>query len=431
MTLSSRDRALIWHPFTQEQTAELPIVITKGQGSYLYDEHNNAYLDLISSWWVNLHGHANIAIANAIHQQALKLEHVIFAGFTHEPAVELCERLKALLPPHLARFFFSDNGSTAVEVAMKMAYQYWQNKGDFKRNKFVSFVGGYHGDTFGAMNVGRRSGFHDQFQELFFESVTISYPNTWDGDAEVEQKEHESLMQLQQLLVQEHQQIAAFIAEPLVQGAGGMRMCRPYYLKQVVSLLREYNILIIFDEVMTGFGRTGANFAFEIVGCVPDFLCLSKGLTGGFLPLALTITSNHIYEAFLSNDFNTAFAHGHSYTANPLGCAAAKASLDLLLTTKTQSAIQTINSCHLKYLPDLMQHCKFLKNSRVRGTIAAFELDTNYAYSIKDLKEQFLAKRLLLRPLESTIYLLPPYSITADELNDAYLKIASIITKHF
>lgn len=433
MKLSERDKKFIWHPFTQEKTANLPIAITKGSGSYLYDENNKAYLDLISSWWVNLHGHANPKIAKAIYEQAITLEHVIFAGFTHEPAVKVCEQLKDLLPQQLSKFFFSDNGSTSVEVALKMAYQYWWNLGNKERTTFLSFAGGYHGDTFGAMSVGSASGFHDPFAKLFFSVLTIPFPATWHEDSLVDHKENQALDVLKNYLHAYGLKIAAIILEPLVQGARGMKMCRSKFINEVVNLVRSHGILIIFDEVMTNFGRTGSNFAFEQTKVIPDFLCIAKGLTGGFLPLALTITSESIYNAFLGDHFSAAFAHGHSYTANPLGCAAAIASLELLEQEGTLTAIKAINVNHQKNILHLLDACSDkIKHARVLGTIAAF--DINFKMNDKNQKlmttliERLIKQGLLIRPLGNTIYLLPPYSTTTSELDESYEKIKFAIT---
>lgn len=299
MSIIERDQALVWHPFAHRKTAALPIAIQRGVGSYVYDEEGKRYLDLISSWWVNLHGHAHPEIARAIYEQACTLEHIIFSGFTHEPAVMLAEQLKALLPTPLSRFFYADNGSTAVEAALKMAAQYWYNQGQVERTLFLSFSGGYHGDTFGAMSVGAESGFHEPFKSWMFEVLSIPFPDTWQGDDALLQKEEETLCQLQTHLTQHGHRIAALILEPLVQGASGMRMCRPQLIERVVACVRAYGILVIFDEVMTGFGRTGTLFALNQLNVVPDFLCLSKGLTGGFLPLSLTVTHDEVYQKCL------------------------------------------------------------------------------------------------------------------------------------
>jgi len=429
MTLISRDKAILWHPFTQAQTEVDPVAIVRGEGAYLYDENGKSYLDLVSSWWVNLHGHGNEVIAKRIYTQAQTLEHVMFAGFTHDPAISLCEQLKTVLPTPMQRFFFSDNGSTAVEAALKMAYQFWCNQGQTQRFRFMSFEGGYHGDTFGAMAVGKSSGFHTLFQRFFFDVTAVPYPATWENDAEVEAKEKFSLLKLEQYLVFHGDEIAAFIIEPLMQGASGMRMVRPVFLQQVIDRVRSYGILIIFDEVMTGFCRTGTYFAMEQVDRCPDILCLSKGLTGGFLPLALTVTTAAIYEAFLSTDSNKAFLHGHSYTANPLGCAAACASFELLQQKQTQDQIKSIESVHRAGVATL---CNLLpnriKSPRVLGTIAAFELPT--VEEVVTLKRSALAAGLLIRPLGKTVYILPPYCISSEALTESYKIIEKLLINY-
>lgn len=430
MNLNERDRAIIWHPFTQEKTATLPLAIKRARGSYVYDEQDKPYLDLISSWWVNLHGHAHPEIARAIYDQACTLEHILFAGFTHEPAVQLCESLTAILPKTLSRFFFSDNGSTCVEVALKMATQYWYNREQQPRPLYLSFEGGYHGDTFGAMSVGAESGYHDPFKSMFFKVLSIPYPETWEGDDAVDEKERQALARLDEHLNEHASQIAAIILEPLAQGASGMRMCRPAFVKAVVERVRQAGILVIFDEVMTGFGRTGTSFACLQTGIVPDFLCVSKGITGGFLPLALTITTNDIYNAFLSEHWHHAFAHGHSYTANPIACAAAIASLSLLLTGDTQQAIAAIHLAHQDGLAHLKKTCKTIEKIRLLGTIAAFDVRSQDATRLNTLmKEAFLQEGLLIRPLGNTVYLLPPYSTTPAQLSMAYQTIGDVLNR--
>ncbi len=420
-----RDKNIIWHPFSQEKTAGLPLAIQSGKGAYLYDLNQKAYLDLISSWWVNLHGHGHPLIAKAIYEQALKLEHVIFSQVTHEPAVFLCEKLQAILPPTLSRFFFSDNGSTAIECALKMAYQYWQNLGENKK-KFACLEGGYHGDTIGAMSVGKNSGYHDVFNPLLFDVISFPYPDTWADDFSVEEKEHIAFQQIQERLNKHHQEIAAFILEPLIQGASGMRICRPEFLNKLIKLVKSYDILVIFDEVMTGFGRTGTVFALDQLEptCAPDILCLSKGLTGGFLPLALTIASEKIYQAFLDDKLSKAFLHGHSYTANPLGCAAAIASLSLLLSPETQQAIKNIQQGHNKGLA-LLNQLEHVSKVRQIGTISAFLLSEE---CIKPLMATLLAQGMLMRPLGNTLYILPPYCLSTENLEEVYQKLAQEIS---
>ncbi len=423
MNLGKRDQKLIWHPFTQAKIAPMPLAIKRASGSYVYDEHGKAYLDLISSWWVNLHGHSHPKIARAIYEQASTLEHVIFAGFTHEPAIHLCEKLQRLLPSSFTRFFFSDNGSTAIESAIKMAYQYWWNQGQKQKKLFLSFDGSYHGDTFGAMSVGN-SHFHRHYRQLFFDVINTPYPATWQDDKDIEEKEEVALKTLKEIIEKHAKYIAAFILEPLAQGVSGMRIVRASFVKRAVEIAKAHDILIIFDEVMTGFGRTGTTFAMDQVGFTPDFICLAKGLTGGFLPLALTITHEKIFEAFLGDCFTKALAHGHSYTANPIGCAAAIASLDLLGTSQTQESINMLAFEHKIGLKKLSEETKNTMRFRTLGTIAAFDI-TGKSVS-QDLSTKFQKNGLLLRQLGNTIYLLPPYSVTREEIRKSYDKIAEI-----
>ena len=420
--LCARDRRHCWHPFTQAGTTPPPIAISSGRGAYLYAEDGSAYLDLISSWWVNLHGHAHPALVAALAKQAGELEHVMFADFTHAPAVELCEQLYQLLPLSLARFFFSDSGATAVEAALKIAYQYWRNKGETKRRYFLSFANDYHGDTMGAMAVSKDTGFYDHYLDLLCSTYTIPFAATWDDDPELEAKEAAALRALNDYLTQRGAETAALIIEPLIQGQSGMRMCRASFVRQVVERVQEAGILVIFDEVMTGFYRTGSMFAFEQVGVTPDLLCLAKGLTGGFLPLALTIASENVYAAFVGDSNAQAFQHGHSYTANPLGCAVALASLQLLRAEESQQNIKALISAQTEGLIYLKQAlANHATNFRQLGTITACALNAPIATS------SFLKHGLNLRPLGTTLYLLPPYCTTAAELAQAYAQIGKIV----
>ncbi|MGA0392621.1 MAG: adenosylmethionine--8-amino-7-oxononanoate transaminase [Rhodospirillales bacterium] len=416
------DKNHIWHPFTQAQTAPDAIPIVRGDGAKLFDADGNEYLDLISSWWVNTHGHGHPKIAGAIARQAEQLEHVIFAGFTHEPAVRLAEKLSNVLPGDLSRVFYSDNGSTAVEVALKLTFQYWRNKGE-ARKKFLAFEGGYHGDTVGAMSVGQSSGFFDAWQELLFDVGTLPFPATWQGDDDVETKEQKSFLALEQYLNEHGADTCAMILEPLVQGAGGMRMCRPEFLKSFVQKLQTAGVLVIFDEVMTGFGRTGDLFACRKADVVPDIICLSKGLTGGFMPLSATVCRDELYAAFLDESFDKAFTHGHSFTANPLGCAAALASLELTVSSETQSRIDVIAKIHKDRLEKLAAFAP-LECPRQTGTIAAIDVkaaDSGYTAGIGPaLKAYFMERGLLIRPLGNVMYVLPPYCIADEDLHRAY-----------
>jgi adenosylmethionine-8-amino-7-oxononanoate aminotransferase len=422
MSLIQRDRNSIWHPFTQHKTAAIPFAISKGKGSYLFDEQGNRYLDLISSWWVNLHGHAHPEIAEAIYHQAMQLEHVIFSGLTHEPAISLAEQLLSLLPSAFTKVFYSDNGSTAVEVAIKMAYQYWRNVNEPQRKKIIAFENGYHGDTVGSMSLGKKCGFYTHFEDLMFEVEFFPYPDTWLQDAEIDNKEAQVLNALESYLIKQGHETAALIIEPLIQGSGGMRMCRPQFLQKLEKLVRSFGVLIIYDEVMTGFGRTGELFACQKSQTVPDIICLAKGLTGGFLPLAVTVCQEKIYQAFLGDSFAQSLVHGHSYTANPLGCAAALASLKLLQTAEVISQIKMIEQIHAEAAQHILRNNP-VKKIRYSGTISAFELAeaTEYGSQVSvNLRKKFLERGLLIRPLGDVIYLMPPYCITENELRNAY-----------
>jgi adenosylmethionine-8-amino-7-oxononanoate aminotransferase len=424
------DRRHVWHPFTQEQTAPDPIEIVSARGICLHTADGREFLDLISSWWVNLHGHAHPTIAAAIAGQAQTLEQVIFAGFTHQPAVQLASELVKRLPDGLSRVFFSDDGSTAVEVALKMALQYWRNQGETQRSRFLAFEGGYHGDTVGAMSVGKGSEFFGTYGSLLFEVGLLPYPETWDGDADVEAKEQAALARLDDYLDRYGATLAGVIIEPLVQGAAGMRMCRPEFLQQLAAKLKQAGILLIFDEVMTGFGRTGALFASLKAQVTPDIICLSKGITGGFLPLSVTVVREAIYAAFLGETFDRALVHGHSFTANPLGCAAGLASLQVFEEEQTLTKLPQIEAWHRQELAKLAGH-PLVQHSRVTGTIAAFNVeakDSGYTSTVGSTLKQFFHERgLLLRPLGNVLYLLPPYCITESELRHTYVVIGEAL----
>lgn len=421
--LAERDRRHIWHPFTQAKTAPEPVVVAEARGARIVDAEGKEYLDLVASWWVNLHGHGHPRIARAIAEQAAKLEHVMFAGFTHGPAVELAERLVALLPAPLSRVFYSDNGATAVEIALKIAYQYWRNQGARGRKRFIAFEGGYHGDTVGAMSLGKGCGFYGPFEELMIPVDLVPFPATFEGDLEVEAREAAALAALDRLLEANPEGYAAAIVEPLVQGAAGMRLCRTEFLKAVAARLRRAGVLFIFDEVMTGFGRTGAMFACEKAGVTPDIICLAKGLTGGFLPLAATVCREEIYAAFLGESWESAFIHGHSYTANPLGCAAALASLDLFEEESSLQRVAAMERLYRGRFQGLSARAD-VERPRILGSIAAFEVkaeESGYGAAVgARLKAMFMEEGLLLRPLGNVLYLIPPYCIADDDLHRAF-----------
>ena len=419
---------LIWHPFTPLKDAPIPLKVIHGKGAEITLENGKVLIDAISSWWVNIHGHAHPLISKAILDQALKIEHVIFAGFTHEPAELLARNLTSLLPKSLNRVFFSDNGSTAVEVALKMAVQYFYNLGE-KRSAFIAFEGDYHGDTFGAMATASRSVFSEPFDSMLFETHFVPYPETWLGDATVEAREQQILSNIESIFVESTDTFAGVIIEPLVQGAGGMRMCRPVFLQKLEKLCKEHGILLIFDEVMTGFGRTGDYFACLKAESTPDIICLSKGITGGFLPLSVTITSEKIQDAFKSNDNRHTFWHGHSYTANPLGCAAANASFEILTS---QQKFRKLEIMQAEY-ESMLSEWEGIEKVRRCGTILAFDLktesETGYFNSIaSDLKRLFPEMGVLLRPLGNVIYVMPPYCITEVQLEKVYTAIKTALS---
>ena len=428
-TLLTRDAAAVWHPFTQHGLGREPIPMTSGSGSILRDAEGREYLDMISSWWVNLFGHGRPELAQAVSDQILKLDHVQFAGATHEPAVRLAERLLAKADlTGSARVFYSDNGSTAVEAALKIAHQHWKNRGE-TRPLFACLRGSYHGDTVGAMSVGRDSGFFNAFHGMLFESISLPVPLVWNG-YDNEQGEREALAEITRTLESDSTQISALIVEPLVQGAGGMRFHSPRFLKRLSVLFRERGIPVIYDEVMTGFGRTGSFFAYQQTGFIPDLICLSKGITGGILPLAVTIASNELFDSFLGNDFSTALAHGHSYTANPVACAAALASLDLHDRMESLSQVRRINERMGHHLEKLAGS-HLVEHTRLIGGIAAFDLrtlDTSYSAGAGRELSTFAQKEgVLLRPLGNVIYLMPPYCTSDEQIDRAFEVITTFL----
>lgn len=425
----SEDSSPIWRPYTQMKTAPIPMKVVKGKGVILELEDGRQILDCISSWWVTIHGHSHPALAETLYQQAQQLEHVIFTSFTHEPAEQLARKLLAHLPKSLTRVFFSDNGSTAVEVALKMAYQYWYNQGETQRTSFITFEGGYHGETLGAMSVGSTSPWGQPFQPWMFSTEVVPFPATFNQDPDVEEREALTLSKVTQLLEQGDRYAGIFI-EPLVQGSAGMRLCRPQFLQALQSLARQANVLLIYDEVMTGFGRTGELFACNKSATSPDLLCLSKGLSGGCLPLAVTLATEEIYRAFYSDDIRKTFFHGHSYTGNPLACATGVTSLELL--EQNSSAFRTMEQQHRRYIEKWLQDHPRVEHVRTCGTIAAMEVKTDsksgYFNTIGlDLRSRFLEEGFLLRPLGNTLYIMPPYCITESELESIYQAISRVL----
>lgn len=420
MSLRERDHQHIWHPFTHLKNDVLSIPIIRGEGASLFDENGKRYIDGISSWWVNIHGHSHPYLAKKIAEQLTVLEHAIFSGFTHEPAVKLAERLLARLPEDHKKIFYSDNGSTAVEVALKMSFQYWSNKG-IPRTKVIAFENGYHGDTFGGMSVGARNAFNLPFSKLLFDVIHIPVP--------VKGKEEESLNALEKAL--SSNDVCSFIFEPLVQGAGGMIMYDVKILDQMIGCCKEKKVITIADEVMTGFARTGTFFCVDQLEQKPDVICLSKGLTGGVMPLGVTSCTQFIYDAFISDDKMKTFFHGHSYTGNPTACSAALASLDLFDLPETMENVKRITKKHEAFLQKIKGHSA-LMDVRQLGTILALEIRTReesgYMNSLSEkISTFFLEKGIILRPLGNVLYVLPPYCITDAELDFIYSSIEEFV----
>jgi adenosylmethionine-8-amino-7-oxononanoate aminotransferase len=415
----------LWHPFTHEGADPAPLSVRRGEGVFLETQDGRKILDAISSWWVNLHGHSHPAIAAAVGEQAARLEHVLFAGFSHEPAEELAARLGKIVPPPLRHIFFSDDGSTAVEVALKMAVQYWSNCGRPEKRRIVALEHAYHGDTFGAMSVSDDSPFTSAFSSLripVLRTHSACCAHCPVGLTRATCK-IECLNQLETLLAERGHEIAAVIVEPLLQGAGGMIVHPEEFLAGVRRLTAAHDVLLIADEVLTGFGRTGKMFACQRAAVMPDFMCVAKGLTGGFLSLAATLTTSRIHEAFTGSDRSRAFFHGHSYTANPIACAAANATLQIFDIEPVFQRIAAIESVHESRLPTFAAN-PAVANVRHIGSIAAIELnvpDTGYLSSLRPrLYEFYLNRGVLLRPLGNVVYILPPYVITPEQLHMVY-----------
>lgn len=463
--LFSIDHSNIWHPFTQEKLFPVKYLVKSAKNEILnvVDERGNEFelIDGISSWWVNIHGHCNKYINEKIKEQIDKLEHVIFAGFTHEPAIELADRIRRLLPridmtnphetaPALNRVFFSDNGSTAVEVAIKMAIQYWHNQGKENRKRVIALKDSYHGDTVGAMSSSG-SGYHTQaFKSLLFPVDFVSSPAPKFGkrdknlsmqeydkfvEAEIQKASDQTISEIEKLIQLHPNKYACIIVEPLVQAAGGMKFYSKEFLQKLRKLTRETGIIFIADEVFTGFGRTGDDFACKEAVIVPDIICLSKGLTGGYMPLSLTVCNDEIYSAFYDDSKLKAFFHGHSYTGNPIACATANASYDLYVNEKRLDDVKFINTKMRQALKvEEVQMHPLVRNLRFMGGIAAIEFETAKESSYFDglgahLHQKFLEKGILLRPLGNTLYFLPPYTITVHSLEHCLRSIKEVINE--
>ena len=417
MNLQARDKKVIWHPTTQHGLGMSFPAVRRAQGAWLELEDGTKLLDAVSSWWVNIHGHAHPVIVDAMAAQTKQFEQILFGNFTHEPAVNLAERLIAAVNgggADMSRCFYSDNGSTAVEVALKMAFQYYKNHGEKTRTRFIALEGGYHGDTLGAMSVTERGYLHQHFVELFTE---VDYVKVGD------------IASLESLLSKTPAQYAALIVEPLIQGASGMRTYSKDFLQEAAALCKKSGTMLIVDEIFTGFYRTGTCFAFSQAGIQPDFICLAKGITGGFLPLSVTLSTEAVYNAFLSSNVADAFLHGHSYTANAVACAAGVASWDLLQQATTQQAIQKIVAKTKQWIDYFAKHPK-VKDARCLGTIGAIEIRDFPGYFSgysRQITEQAMKHGVFLRPLGAVIYALPPYCVTEEEMDLIYQTMEKIL----
>ena len=418
-----KDLHYVWHPFTHLKYAETPINIVRSESSYYFDENGNKYIDGISSWWVNLHGHSHPYIAQKVYEQLTTNAHSIFSGFTHPTAIELSERLLKYLPKNFSKVFFSDNGSTSVEVALKMALQFWHNQSKTK-TKIIAFENAYHGDTFGSMSVGERNVFTSAFSPLLFDVLRLPVPTKRNID-EVKRTLNNFI---------QSDTICAFVFEPLILGAGGsMQMYDATLLDELILLCKQHKVITIADEVMTGFYRTGKFFATDYLANKPDIICLSKGITGGVMPLGVTVCAQFIYDAYIDEDKHKTFFHGHSYTANPTACAAALASIDLLEGEETLKNIQQIASSHAKFKRKIKSHSKVL-SVRNLGTIIAIEIKTpeegGYLNNLAEkISSYFIRHGILLRPLGNVLYILPPYCISQNDLTYIYTCIETFLDK--
>ena len=427
--LVERDLSVVWHPCTQMKDHEtLPMIpIRRGEGVWIEDMDGNRYIDMISSWWVNIFGHANPRINAAVKEQIDRLEHVIIAGFSHEPVIELSERLVKLTPGNLSRCFYADNGSSAIEVALKMSFHYWRNRGKHRKTRFISLDNSYHGETLGALSVGNVPLYKETYAPLLLDTIIAPSPDCFARAPGVSWEEHSrrQFAAMEELLARHAEEVCAVLVEPLVQCAGNMRMYHPVYL----SLLREacdrYGVHLIADEIAVGFGRTGTMFACEQAGITPDFMCLSKALTAGYLPLSVTLTNDEIYSAFYDDYENlTAFLHSHSFTGNPLGCAAALATLDIFEQDNVIENNRTLSRLMEELTADFIDH-PHVADVRQHGMIVAIEMirdkESMEPYPWQERRglrvyRHALTKGVLLRPLGNVIYMMPPYVITPDQI---------------
>ncbi len=420
-TLNATERRIIvntleiWHPFWQHGLCEPIFEIKETKDEFLITNDDKKIIDGISSWWVNTLGHNNPYIKEAIKKQADLMQQIIFAGFTHKPAIEVAQKLKSFLPDKYTHIFYSDSGSICVEVALKMAVGYYFNKFGKNKSKIVAMEHSYHGDTFGGMSSGAESVFNYPYRKMLFDVIRIPYPK--------KNEEEKTIKAYEKILKEKSDEIGAIVLEPLVLGSGGMMFYEPFVLDELYRLSKEYDVMFVLDEVMTGFGRLGTMFAYEQTNITPDIICLSKGLTGGTLPLAATVCTKEIYDAYYSIDKSKMFFHSSSYSANPVSLAAASANLDLWKDKKPLNEVKRINEYYKKQLPNF-------NNARILGDIFAFEADNsqnNYVSNIgTKLYSYFLENGVLLRPLGNTVYVMPPYCIKEESLDKIFSLLKNI-----
>ena len=418
MDYRNRDKRHLWHPLTQHGLEPNHLPIVRAEGSFLYDDKGKAYIDGIASWYTCMYGHCNPKITARVKQQLDRLDQVVFSGFTHPPAIELSEKLIPILPEPISKVFFSDNGSTSVDVAIKMALQFHFNRGE-RKSRIIAFENAFHGDTFGAMSVSGLSVYNGPFEDFLLEIHRIPVPD--DRNLSRVKSEFESFLK--------GGEVAAFIFEPLVQGAAAMHMYEARHLEELMEMSRSYGALNIADEVMTGFGKTGKNFASDHVKIAPDLICLSKSLTAGIAPMALTCATEEVFEAFLSTELSKGFFHGHTYSANPLACAAAIAGIDLLCSDEIQAAIRRIHVRHKEFDERIRSH-PMVRGTRLLGVIYALDIKSEaerYGGLRDRLYRFFMDQGVFLRPLGNTVYLLPPFTISDEELSKVYESVVKCL----
>ena len=418
MNLTERDKQHIWHPLTQHKLHPEAKPIVKAKGALLYDEEGKTYVDAVSSWYTAMYGHCNDFIVKRVHRQMQQLDQIIFSGFTHEPAIELSEKLMAILPDNQQKLMFNDNGSTSTEIGIKMALQYHHNKGQ-TRKTLLAFEEGFHGDTFGAMSVSGLSVYNGPFEEFFIDVKRIPLPTATN---------QEELLKAIEAFHAETP-LAGFIYEPLVQGAAGMKMYQAAHLEPILQKCKELGIILIADEVMTGFGKTGSFFASDFIKVKPDVICLSKALTAGLVPMGVTTCTQAIFDAFYDDDIGKGLFHAHTYSANPIACATAIAALDLLQSEEIQQNIKQIQSWHAAFASEIVEHLK-VHSTRQQGTIFALELDVpmeRYGNLRYQIYERCMAEGVYLRPLGSTIYILAPFVTSEQEMKRVYAAIKKVL----